>query len=151
MIKQVFLITALILVIGQNASSKTVSVIDGDTIKIGGEKIRFSGIDAPELKQNCFKNEKKILCGVLAKKALLKKIGNNVPMCIIEGKDVYKRILAECFVNGKSLSRFLVRNGYAFAYRKYSRKFIEDEKFARANKLGLWSMKFEYPWKFRKL
>ena len=95
--------------------------------------------------------KKKIPCGVLAKKALLKKIGNNVPMCIIEGKDVYKRILAECFVNGKSLSRFLVRNGYAFAYRKYSRKFIEDERFARANKLGLWSMKFEYPWKFRKL
>ena len=151
MIKQVFLITALILVIGQNASSKTVSVIDGDTIKIGDEKIRFSGIDAPELKQDCFKNEKKILCGVLAKKVLLKKIGNNVPKCIIEGKDVYKRILAECFVNGKSLSRFLVRNGYAFAYRKYSRKFIEDERFARANKLGLWSMKFEYPWKFRKL
>ena len=151
MIKQVFLITALILVIGQNASSKTVSVIDGDTIKIGGEKIRFSGIDAPELKQDCFKNEKKIPCGVLAKKALLKKIGNNVPMCIIEGKDVYKRILAECFVNGKSLSSFLVRNGFAFAYRKYSRKFIEDERFARANKLGLWSMKFEYPWKFRKL
>ena len=33
---------------------------------------------------------KKILCGVLAKKALLKKNHNNVPMCIIEGKDVYK-------------------------------------------------------------
>ena len=151
MIKQIFLITVLFLVIGQNASSKTVSVIDGDTIKIGGEKIRFSGIDAPELKQDCFKNEKKIPCGILAKKALLKKIGNNLPMCVIEGKDVYKRILAECFVNGKSLSKFLVRNGYAFAYRKYSRKFIEDERFARANKLGLWSMKFEYPWKFRKL
>ena len=140
-----------ILFISQNVLPNIVKVIDGDTIKIGNEKIRFSGIDAPELKQDCFKNEKKIPCGVLAKKALLKKIGNNVPMCIIEGKDVYKRILAECFVNGKSLSRFLVRNGYAFAYRKYSRKFIEDERFARANKLGLWSMKFEYPWKFRKL
>ena len=68
-----------------------------------------------------------------------------------EGKDRYKRILAECFVNGDSLSKFLVRNGYAFAYRKYSKKFIEDEEFARKNKLGLWSMRFEYPWKFRKL
>ncbi len=151
MIKKKFLITVFTLLVAQNASSNIVKIIDGDTIKIGNEKIRFSGIDAPELKQDCFKNEKKILCGVLAKKVLLKKIGNNVPKCIIEGKDVYKRILAECFVNGKSLSRFLVRNGYAFAYRKYSRKFIEDERFARANKLGLWSMKFEYPWKFRKL
>jgi Micrococcal nuclease (thermonuclease) homologs len=45
----------------------------------------------------------------------------------------------------------LVRNGYAFAYRKYSIKFINDERFAKKNKLGLWSMKFVYPWKFRKL
>ena len=73
MIKQVFLITALILVIGQNASSKTVSVIDGDTIKIGGEKIRFSGIDAPELKQDCFKNEKKNTLWSFSQKSFVKK------------------------------------------------------------------------------
>ena len=148
---KIVLIATFILLIGQNVLSNIVHVIDGDTIKIGNEKIRFSGIDAPELNQYCFKNEKKILCGVLAKKALLKKIGNKIPKCVIEGKDIYKRILAECFVNEKSLSKFLVRNGYAFAYRKYSKKFIQDEEFARKNKLGLWSMKFDYPWKFRKL
>ena len=149
--KKIVLIATFILLIVQNVSSNTVHVIDGDTIKIGNEKIRFSGIDAPELNQYCFKDEKKILCGVLAKKALLKKIGNKVPKCVIEGKDIYKRILAECFINEKSLSKFLVRNGYAFAYRKYSKKFIQDEEFARKNKLGLWSMKFDYPWEFRKL
>ena len=148
---KIVLIATFILLIVPNVFSNTVHVIDADTIKIGNEKIRFSGIDAPELNQDCFKNEKKILCGVLAKKALLKKIGNKVPKCIIEGKDIYKRILAECFVNGDSLSKFLVRNGYAFAYRKYSKKFIQDEEFARKNKLGLWSMKFDYPWEFRKL
>ena len=149
--KKISLIAFLILLIGQNVSSNTVYVIDGDTIKIGNKKIRFSGIDAPELNQYCFKNGKKILCGVLAKKALVKKIGNKVPKCVIEGKDIYKRILAECFINEKSLSKFLVRNGYAFAYRKYSKKFIQDEEVARKNKLGLWSMKFDYPWEFRKL
>jgi len=149
--KKIVLIATFILLIGQNVSSNTVHVIDGDTIKIGNKKIRFSGIDAPELNQYCFKNGKKILCGVLAKKALVKQIGNKVPKCVIEGKDIYKRILAECFVNEKSLSKFLVRNGYAFAYRKYSKKFIQDEEFARKNKLGLWSMKFDYPWEFRKL
>ena len=149
--RKIVLIATFILLIVQNVSSNTVHVIDGDTIKIGNEKIRFSGIDAPELNQYCFKNEKKILGGVLAKKALLKKIGNKIPKCVIEGKDIYKRILAECFVNEKSLSKFLVRNGYAFAYRKYSKKFIQDEEFARKNKLGLWSMKFDYPWEFRKL
>ena len=125
-------------------------VVDGDTIVLNGEKIRFSGIDTPELKQKCIKNDQKVFCGVLAKKLLLEKIGNKTPKCIREGKDIYKRTLAECFINGESLSVFLVRNGYAFAYRKYSDKFIKEEEFAKKNKNGLWSMKFEYPWDFRK-
>ena len=29
-------------------------------------------------------------------------------------------------------------------------KFIKDEEFAKENKLGMWSMKFQYPWDFRK-
>ena len=53
-------------------------------------------------------------------------------------------------LNGESLSSFLVRSGYAFAYRKYSKKFIKEEEFAKENKLGMWSMEFEYPWDFRK-
>ena len=125
-------------------------VVDGDTIVLNGEKIRFSGIDTPELKQKCIKNDQKVFCGVLAKKFLLEKIGNKTPKCIREGKDIYKRTLAECFINEESLSVFLVRNGYAFAYRKYSDKFIKEEEFAKKNKNGLWSMKFEYPWDFRK-
>ena len=28
-------------------------IIDGDTIRIGEERIRFSGIDAPEINQTC--------------------------------------------------------------------------------------------------
>ena len=125
-------------------------VVDGDTIVLNGEKIRFSGIDTPELKQTCIDEDQEVFCGVLAKMFLIKKIGNETPECISEGKDIYKRTLAECFIDGESLSSFLVRSGYAFAYRKYSKKFIEDEEFARANKLGLWSMKFQYPWDFRK-
>ena len=132
------------------ASANNLKVVDGDTIVLNGEKIRFSGIDTPELKQTCLQNDEKVDCGMSAKILLVKKIGNNTPKCIREGKDVYKRTLAECFVNGKSLSKFLVRSGYAFAYRKYSTKFIEDENFAKANKLGMWAMKFQYPWDFRK-
>ena len=125
-------------------------VVDGDTIVLNGEKIRFSGIDSPELKQTCMNGDQKVFCGIFAKMLLIKKIGNETPKCISEEKDAYKRTLAECFINGESLSGFLVRSGYAFAYRKYSKKFIEDEEFAKKNKLGMWSMKFEYPWDFRK-
>ena len=125
-------------------------VVDGDTIVLNGEKIRFSGIDTPELKQTCMKDNEKIFCGETAKILLIKKIGNKTPECISEGKDAYKRTLAECFVNGESLSVFLVRSGYAFAYRKYSKKFIEDEEYAKKIKIGMWSMEFEFPWDYRK-
>ena len=125
-------------------------IVDGDSIILNGEKIRFSGIYTPELKQTCFKDEQEVSCGKFAKMLLKKKIGNKIPKCIREGKDIYKRTLAECFINGESISSFLVRSGYAFAYRKYSKKFIKDEDFAKTNKLGMWAMKFQYPWDFRK-
>ena len=125
-------------------------IVDGDTIVLNDEKIRFSGIDTPELKQTCLMDDLKVACGLSAKMLLVKKIGNATPKCIREGKDAYKRTLAECFVNGESLSKFLVRSGYAFAYRKYSKKFIKDEEFAKKNKLGMWAMTFQYPWDYRK-
>ena len=53
--------------------AQVLKIIDGDTIVINGEKIRFSGIDTPELKQTCMKGGEKIFCGMLAKKILLKK------------------------------------------------------------------------------
>ena len=136
--------------INAEAKTQTLKVIDGDTIVINDEKIRFSGIDTPELKQTCMMGEEKVFCGMLAKMLLIKKIGKKTPKCIKEGVDSYKRTLAECFINGESLSSFLVRSGYAFAYRKYSKKFIKEEEFAKKNRLGMWSMKFEFPWDFRK-
>ena len=134
----------------KDVESIEVKIIDGDTIYLNGEKIRFTGIDTPELKQTCTKNNEVIYCGIKARKLLIEKIGKNKVQCVREGKDQYKRTLAECFVNKVSLSSYLVRNGYAFAYRKYSKKFISDEDFARTNNRGMWSMNFEYPWDYRK-
>ena len=133
-----------------DVKSYEIKIIDGDTIHLNNEKIRFTGIDTPELKQTCKKNSEIIYCGIEAKQLLIDKIGKDKVICVREGKDQYKRTLAECFVNNLSLSRFLVREGYAFAYRKYSKKFIEDENFAKNNNMGMWSMKFEYPWDWRK-
>ena len=151
--KAIFLISILSLVFFltiNDIKSQELKVVDGDTIHLNGEKIRFSGIDTPELKQTCLKEGIQNPCGVTAKQILIDKIGNNNVKCISEGKDQYKRILAECFVNNESLSSYLVRSGYAFAYRKYSKNFIPDEDYARINKLGMWSMEFDYPWDYRK-
>ena len=130
--------------------SQDLRVVDGDTIHLNGEKIRFTGIDTPELKQTCIKEGVINQCGVTAKVILIEKISDNKVECISEGKDQYKRILAECFVNDESLSSYLVRSGYAFAYRRYSKKFIPDENYAKVNQIGMWSMNFQYPWDYRK-
>ena len=151
--KAIFLISIFLLVFLltiNDIKSQELNVVDGDTIHLNGKKIRFTGIDTPELKQICNKQGIKDYCGLTAKKILIDKIANKTVECISQGKDQYKRTLAECFVNNESLSSYLVRSGYAFAYRKYSKKFIEDENYAKTNNLGMWSMKFEYPWDFRK-
>ena len=148
--KKLLSICFLFILICNIGFADNLRVVDGDTIVLNGEKIRFTGIDTPELKQTCLKDDQEVPCGMTAKKLLAEKIGNATVECISEGKDTYKRTLAECFVNGESLSKFLVRSGYAFAYRKYSSKLIKDEEFAKANKLGMWAMTFQYPWDFRK-
>jgi endonuclease YncB( thermonuclease family) len=142
--------TIIFFLIFNQVRSQELRVVDGDTIHLNGEKIRFTGIDTPELKQTCIKEGVTELCGVTAKEILIKKIGDNKVECISEGKDQYKRTLAECFVNNESLSSYLVRSGYAFAYRRYSKKFIPDEDYAKLNKIGMWSMNFVYPWDYRK-
>jgi endonuclease YncB( thermonuclease family) len=126
------------------------TVTDGDTIRIGEERIRFSGIDAPELKQTCIYQEIEFNCGGFSKNLLIEKIADQEVSCIRESKDQYGRTLAECFVGKESLSSYLVREGYAFAYRKYSDKFIADEEYAQSKGNGMWSMEFLFPWDYRR-
>jgi endonuclease YncB( thermonuclease family) len=132
------------------ANADQLTITDGDTIRIGDERIRFSGIDAPEIKQTCIYQEIELNCGEFSKKLLLEKISDQEVRCIKESTDQYGRTLAECFVGNESLSSYLVREGYAFAYRKYSDKFIEDEEYAQSKGNGMWGMEFLFPWDFRK-
>ena len=138
------------LLIFSSANSDQLIVTDGDTIRIGDERIRFSGIDAPEIKQTCIYQEIEFKCGEFSKNLLIEKISNQQVSCIRESTDQYGRTLAECFVGKESLSSYLVREGYAFAYRKYSDKFIPDEEYAQSKGNGMWSMDFMFPWDFRK-
>ena len=151
--KTIFLTSILVIIfffIFNYFKPQEIRVVDGDTIHLNNEKIRFTGIDTPELKQTCVKEGIIDPCGITAKEILIQKIGDYKVNCISEGKDRYKRTLAECFVNNESLSSYLVRSGYAFAYRKYSKKFVIDEDFAKKKQVGMWSMNFDYPWDYRK-
>ena len=138
-------------------------IVDGDTIHINNYKFRLEGIDAPEMKQNCKKESLKISyiigftfykdysCGKISKEKLIAKINGSEIKCISSSKDRYKRYVATCFKGKTNLNRWMVRNGLAIAYRKYSKKYVTDENFAKENKLGIWQGKFMNPEKWRKL
>ena len=127
-------------------------ITDGDTIKIINKRIRLHGIDTPEKKQICIKNTKEYSCGKEATDALAKKINGNRVVCKVQDRlDRYKRYIGVCFVGEVNLNKWMVRNGYAIAYRRYSKDYIEDEDYAKKNKLGLWAGNFIYPEKWRKL
>ncbi len=135
------------------------NVIDGDTIRIEKNKIRLFGIDAPEKKQKCqkpwlsisfltFNNDYE--CGVISTNKLKSKIDNKFLICKSNNIDRYKRFIAECYKDKTNISRWMVLNGYAVAYRKYSKKFVSEENLAKKDKLGLWAGTFEMPWNWRK-
>ena len=65
--------------------------------------------------------------------------------------DRYKRYIGVCFVEKVNLNKWMVRSGYAVAFRRYSKDYVEDENYAKTNKLGLWSGSFILPEKWRKL
>jgi Micrococcal nuclease (thermonuclease) homologs len=134
-------------------------VIDGDTIKINSDKIRLFGIDAPEQKQLCNKTYLTILfftfnkdypCGKVSSEKLKNMVNNKLIMCKIHDKDIYNRFIAECFKDKTNLNAWMVRNGYAVAYRKYSKKFVSQEDIAKKNQSGLWEGSFLMPWDWRK-
>ena len=127
-------------------------ITDGDTIKILNNRIRLHGLDAPERNQICKKYLKEYNCGTVSKNALIKKVEKNIVKCTVEKKkDRYNRYIGVCFVGLENLNKWMVKNGYAIAYRRYSKDYILDEEFAKKNKLGLWSGTFLIPEKWRKL
>ena len=139
--------------------SGNAQIVDGDTIKINSKRIRLYGIDAPEIKQMCKKPYLTIIfftftkdypCGKISTQKLEKKINNKVITCKILDIDRYKRLIGECFKRNLNLNSWLVSNGYAVAYRKYSKKYISNEINAKNEKKGIWQGKFEMPWDFRR-
>jgi len=142
-----------------NKISGFAKIVDGDTIKINSKKIRLYGIDAPEKKQKCKKTyltisfmsfTKDYMCGEVSTQKLIKKINKQKLNCNILDVDRYKRLIGECFKRNINLNSWMVSNGYAVAYRKYSKKYVSDEINAKNNKLGIWQGKFEMPWDYRR-
>ena len=126
--------------------AKVIKISDGDTITaLSGKeqtKVRLYGIDAPEKKQDYGQRSKQFLASLIA---------GQVVEVEPKGKDRYKRTLGIIYYKGQDINAQMVLNGYAWAYVKYSKIYVDQEKTARKNKLGLWqSSNPTPPWEWRK-
>ncbi|WP_018996192.1 thermonuclease family protein [Hirschia maritima] len=137
-----------------NGSMQVISgraqVTDGDSLRIGDERIRLFGIDALEGKQTCNFSGDEWACGRSSRKALERAIGRNAVSCTVYDKDKYKRSVSICRVGETDLNEGQVRNGWAVAYTKYSKKYASAEKDAHANQRGIWRSEFERPEDYRR-
>ena len=138
--------------------SNNITVTDGDTIRMDGERIRIWGIDAPELKQSCLQADHSWFCGIKAREAFLKFIEGASLRCEVVHKDRYSRKVSRCFiistdsrVNGKDIGAEMVRSGWALDYERYSRgTYALEQEEARRAERGIWSGKFDLPWEWRR-
>lgn len=122
------------------------SVVDGDTIEVQGTRIRLHGIDAPESNQACTSQAgRRWRCGQQAALALADHLGSRPLRCETRDIDQYGRLVAECFLGTDSINRWMVRNGWAIAYRQYSRAYVGDEQLARQEERNIWSGDFQEP------
>jgi endonuclease YncB( thermonuclease family) len=69
--------------------------------------------------------------------------------CQPRDRDRYGRIVAVCFKGNEDLNRWMVANGWAVAYRRYSVDYVTDEDTARRSRINIWSGAFDMPWDWR--
>jgi endonuclease YncB( thermonuclease family) len=125
-------------------------IVDGDTLEVAAVKIRLEGIDAPESDQVCLDHgSSKWKCGITARDRLTEYIGNRSVDCTPTGSDKYGRTLAVCSVAHEDLNAWMVRQGWALAFTKYSKVYVMEQEQARDAQRGLWSGAFIAPWDWR--
>jgi endonuclease YncB( thermonuclease family) len=126
--------------------SGTVHVIDGDTIALGQQHIRLEGIDAPETDQVCLDARgKPWTCGIAARDTLSSRIAGRIVSCSPSGADRYGRMLAICSADGENLNAFMVQEGLALDYVRYSHEYVGEEHAAREQRRGMWAGAFIAP------
>lgn len=134
----------------QSSSMGPERVIDGDTIQVDGARLRLHGIDAPEKNQTC-RNARgqRWGCGRAATERLRQKLAGHVLDCQILDHDRYGRAIARCRQGDTDINAWLVEEGLALAYRRYSQDYAPQEARAQAAGRGLWQGPFIEPWAWR--
>lgn len=127
-----------------------VGVVDGDTLSMGGERLRIHGIDAPEMAQSCERRGRPYACGEAARSAMAGILGRGVVSCRQLDTDQYRRRIVRCHdEQGRDIAAELVRQGWAVAFTRYSTAYVAQESAVRAARRGLWEGRFDAPWDWR--
>lgn len=133
------------------ARSAPLIVTDGDSLRMGGERIRLWGIDAPERGQTCRRGRKRYDCGAAATRPLHSFIGGRPVTCVRIETDRYGRTVARCMAGGNDLGRLMVASGWALDMPRYSGgAYAADQRGARRERRGLWAGSFVAPSRWRK-
>ncbi|MFT4784358.1 MAG: endonuclease YncB(thermonuclease family) [Paracoccaceae bacterium] len=127
-----------------------VSVTDGDTLRVAGDRVRLYGVDAPEADQTCWRDGVSWACGLWATRQLREQIAGRIVTCDVIGTDRYDRLVAKCFVDGRDIAVDLVRRGVVTAYARYSQDYIALETQAVHEGVGLWASEFVRPAAWRR-
>ncbi len=130
--------------------SGSARVVDGDTLDVGGTRVRLHGIDAPESGQRCRSAGQAWACGREASRALAAFIGSRAVACHERDRDRYGRVVAVCRLDGRNMNAWMVAQGWALAYRRYSLDYVQAEAAARAARRGVWRGEVVAPWDWRR-
>ena len=125
-------------------------VVDGDTLEVRGTRVRLYGIDAPETAQRCRSGGRPWSCGREATRALAGRVGSRAVACESRDQDRYGRIVAVCRVAGEDVNAWMVVEGWAFAYRQYSMRYVAEETAAKVARRGIWQGDAVPPWDWRR-
>lgn len=117
------------------------AVIDGDSLMLGGERLRLEGIDAPERGQACRRDGRDYDCGAAAREALGALMPGAGATCSGWRRDAYGRLLVRCADGETDINAKMVETGWAVAYGDYA----AQERAARAAGRGIWAGEFDRP------
>ena len=110
----------------------------------------MDGIDAPETDQVCLDQKEQVWpCGLAARDRLATKVAGQKLTCVTSGTDRYGRSLAGCRLDSEDIQSWLVRQGLALSFTRYSHAYDGDEDKARRSKVGMWAGSFIAPWDWR--